>query len=66
VSEQVVAPASGKKLLRIRNADAPQSPTAIDQISQEPITNSQKLLINGQLRIIRDGKVYNAQGQIVK
>ena len=36
--------------------------TALDNI-QLPNTNSQKLIINGQLIIIRDGEMYNAQGQ---
>ena len=36
--------------------------TALDNI-QLPNTNSQKLIINGQLIIIRDGEKYNAQGQ---
>ena len=36
--------------------------TAFDNI-QLPNANSQKLIINGQLIIIRDGEMYNAQGQ---
>ena len=36
--------------------------TGFDNI-QLPNTNSQKLIINGQLIIIRDGEMYNAQGQ---
>ena len=43
-----------------------QSATALDNThSQSPITNCQKVLRNGQLIIIRDGKVYNAQGAVV-
>jgi hypothetical protein len=34
--------------------------------SQEPIANSQKLLRDGQLLIIRNGTMYNAQGAEVK
>ena len=42
------------------------SATALDNThSQSPITNCQKVLRNGQLIIIRDGKVYNAQGAVV-
>lgn len=55
----------GRKQLRIGNANAPQSTTGIEQITndQSPITN--KVIRNGQLFIIRDGKTYNAIGQIV-
>jgi hypothetical protein len=39
------------------------SATALDNThSQSPITNCQKILRDGQLLIIRDGKTYNAQG----
>ena len=44
----------------------PGTATAIDEISQEPKAKSQKLIENGQLLIIRDGKTYNAQGALVK
>ena len=55
----------GRKQLRIGNANAPQSMTGIEQITndQSPITN--KVIRNGQLFILRDGKIYNAMGQIV-
>ena len=66
VSEEVIAPAPGKKLLRIRNADAPAVITDIDQITNDKSQITNKILRNGQLFIIRDGKVYNAQGQTVK
>ena len=39
--------------------------TGLDNI-QLPNANSQKLIINGQLIIIRDGEMYNAQGQLIK
>lgn len=41
---------------------------AIDQIISQPdqTNNSQKLLKDGRLFIIRDGKTYNAQGTLVK
>ena len=65
VSEQVVSPAPGKKLLRIRNADAPAVTTDVESIQNSEFS-IQKVLHNGQLFIIRDGKTYNAQGQIVK
>lgn len=55
----------GRKQLRIGNANAPQSMTGIEQITndQSPIIN--KVICNGQLFILRDGKIYNAMGQIV-
>jgi len=40
--------------------------TGIEEISQEPIANSQKLIENGQLIILRDGVRYNAQGVEVR
>ena len=43
-----------------------QIPTGVDQISQEPMANSQKLMENGVLYIIKNGVKYNAQGQVVK
>lgn len=38
----------------------------IDQISQEPKANSQKLIRDGMLLIERNGKTYNAQGAEIK
>jgi len=43
-----------------------QTVTDVDEISQEPRANSQKLILNGQLYIIKDGVKYNAQGQVIK
>lgn len=40
--------------------------TGLDQISQEPRANNQKLLINGQLFILRGEKKYDATGRLVK
>ena len=40
--------------------------TAIDQISQEPIANSQKLIKDGQLFILRGDKVYTLTGQEIR
>ena len=39
-------------------------PTALEHI-QSPISNCQKLIKDGQLIIIRDGKTYNAQGAVI-
>jgi len=63
--EEAVAPAPGRRILRVRNADAPKITTEVESIQQSAIS-SQKVLRNGQLYIIRDGKTYNAQGQLVK
>jgi Zn-dependent metalloprotease len=40
--------------------------TALDQTSQEPTANSQKVLINGQLLILRGEKRYTMTGQEVQ
>lgn len=40
--------------------------TGVEHVSQEPIANSQKLIKNGQLFILRDGKTYNALGVEIK
>ena len=47
---------------RARIVEDGQVATEIDLVSQEPIANSQKLIINGQLIIIRDGVRYNVMG----
>lgn len=39
---------------------------AIDQINQRPIANSQKLIKDGQIYILRGDKIYTLQGQEVK
>ena len=43
----------------------PQSPTGVENL-QDSNTTSMKILRNGQLIIIKDGKEYNAQGLIIK
>lgn len=40
--------------------------TALEQINQQSQINNQKLIINGQLYILRDGKVYTVTGQVVR
>ena len=44
----------------------PKSSTGIEEISHEPKANSQKLIKNGQLLILRNGVVYTISGQIVR
>ena len=40
--------------------------TAIEEIGQQPKVNSQKLIVNGQLLIMRDGRTFNALGVEIK
>lgn len=40
--------------------------TAIDETSQQPTGNNQKLLIDGHFYILRDGKMYDMTGKEVK
>ena len=57
----------GRKLRRVINADAPQVTTGVETVnSEELIVKSLKVILDGQLFIIRDGKTYNAMGQMVK
>ena len=44
----------------------PDNGQGIEEISQEPTANSQKLVIDGQLFIRRDGKIYTTTGVQVK
>ena len=41
-----------------------QTPTALDEVTVNQ--ENAKFILNGQLYILRDGKLYNAQGQLVK
>ena len=50
------------KLFGITVTDDEDTPTAIEANSQQPTANSLKVLRNGQLLILRDGKMYNMQG----
>lgn len=58
-----VAPAPGKRQIRLF-LNGEQVVTDIDQINDQ-MTNT-KYMENGILYILREGKVYNAQGQLVK
>lgn len=57
------APAARRRLT-ISNADAPQSPTGMEHV-HNAVVSGQKIIRNGQLLIIRDGRTYNALGQLV-
>jgi hypothetical protein len=54
--------AAGRRRLRVGGNNAP---TAIDEVAGENAANK-KMIVNGQLIIVRDGVKYNAQGAIVK
>ena len=43
-----------------------EAPSALDEISQEPKSDSQKLIRDGQLLIIRDGRTFNTLGIEIK
>lgn len=45
--------------------DPSNVPTDIDNVQSDKL-QSTKVILNGQLLIIRDGKIYNAQGAVVK
>ena len=61
-----VKDASNKTIKSHSGKFTTESLTAVENThSQSPITNSQKLIRNGQLVIIRDGKTYNAQGVVM-
>ena len=61
-----VKDASNKTIKSHSGKFTTESLTAVENThSQSPITNSQKLLRDGQLIIIRDGVEYNAQGAVI-
>ena len=56
------APAPGRK--RIAIGQAPQVATGVDQVQGDNVPT--KMIINGQLFILRGEKMYDAQGKLVK
>ena len=59
--------AAQKNGIRARIVKKENTATGIESISDEGLqVTGKKILRNGQLFIIRDGKTYNAQGQLVK
>ena len=65
VDQQGPSYVPGRRVLRVSNANAPQSPTGIENTSAK-VGGSEKILENGVLYIIKNGAKYNAQGQMVK
>ena len=57
---------AAQQAVRARIVKGEEADQALDQTSQEPIANSQKLIKDGQLIIERNGTLYNAQGQVIK
>lgn len=51
------------KSINVKGADIP-TPTALPQMKQE--MKVQKFILDGQLFIMRDNKLYNAQGQLLR
>jgi len=63
----VIHDAPAGAIRRARIVEGGQVATEIELVnSQEPNAKSQKMLINGQLIILRDGKTYNALGQLMQ
>jgi len=61
------APAPGRRRIELGNGNqVPEVATGLDETSQEPTANSQKLLINGELFILRGEKMYDVTGKLVK
>ena len=58
-------PRGDRRHLVIGNANAPQTPTGMETV-QTSEADIQKVLIDGQLYIIRDNEVYTITGQMVK
>ena len=56
------APAPGKKRIQLA-VNGTQTATGLEDVQSG--NSLQKVLVNGQLFIIRDGKTYTAQGQLV-
>ena len=57
-----LAPAPGRK--RIAIGQAPQVATGVDQVQGDNVPT--KMIVNGQLFILRGEKMYDAQGKLVK
>jgi hypothetical protein len=57
------APVPGRR--RINMPMQPQTPTGVEKVQSDKV-QSTKVLINGQLYIMRDGKTYTATGEQVK
>lgn len=63
------APATSEQAARRRTMGvlgAPSVTTEVENVDVDANDNLRKVMVNGQLYILRDGNMYNVQGQIVK
>lgn len=63
-TQGTAAPASGRRRISLSNPEAPQTATSIDAIESNGKTV--KVMIGEQLFILRDGKLYDTTGLLVK
>ena len=54
---------TGQAVRLVQNIDAP---TGLEEVSEEPRVESRKMIRDGQLLIIRDGKIFNAYGVVME
>lgn len=66
VPDAPVVPSSSPRLRVMGIHNAQGTATGIEETNHKSKIINQKLLIDGHLLIIRDGKTYNTQGQLVK
>lgn len=50
----------------IGNAQAPSTPTALDNISDDNDVEARKVVVDGNVFILRGNRIYNTMGQLVK
>jgi len=58
--------AAGTSLANYTGEFTTKNPTALDQLADSPSDRFTKVINEGQLFILRDGKTYNAQGAVVE
>ena len=63
-TQGTAAPAPGRRRISLSNPEAPQTATSIDAIESNGKTV--KVMIGEQLCILRDGKLYDTTGRLVK
>ena len=63
-TQETAAPAPGRRRISLSNPQAPQTATGIDAIESNGKTV--KVMIGEQLFILRDGKLYDTTGRLVK
>lgn len=64
LTQETAAPAPGRRRISLSNPQAPQTATGIDAIESNGKTV--KVMIGEQLFILRDGKLYDTTGRLVK